>query len=828
MPRQLLWIPGVLALLAVLFMVASPGAGEENTPVASVDVWAGSAGGGAEAEQVAEVEHAAIIRSWDAEAFERGRAIYADNCAACHGADGQAAANPLATAFTRDTLKNGSDPYRLWRTLTEGYKLMPAQNWLTPEQRYDAIHYLREAFFKPHNPSQYVAVTESYLDSLSNLPAIEQAAGQRLPMDYGPALTYEIGATRSALILSLSKQISLYYDLHTMAIPSVWTGGFVDLSGSHHLEYKGPERGQIAGRKLGLGPLQWAYKGSFDDPREESERLGPVPEDAVAYRGHYLFGEQTVLSYAVEGRDVLDLPEDASSGDVYGVAHTLRIGPGERPLLLHLGQADSAASPYRLRSNNARVAASGPAQRHLLVAEGETSMALGVAGAAEGLTWSVDEEGRLLLSIPPDDQHRVIKVYRATGGEPERLARQLLRQVRVARPADPAQLAQGGPPRWEAEVTTTGSLGDTLSQSAYALDRLALPTGNPWHSWMRTTDLAFFADGRCAISTLNGDVWIISGIDEKLDRLRWRRFATGLYEPLGLAISEGDVYVLGRDRITRLHDLNDDGEADFYENFHALSHVSKGYHAFVFGLHTDPGGYFYTVKSGRKTDYEAPGAVLRIAPDGRTSEVVATGFRHPNGMTVDAQGRVFVSDNQGEWIPASKVSHIQQGGFYGYFAGEDSLRAPTSFDRPMFWLPQEADNSSGGQVWAMDPRWGPLAGTMVHTSYGAARAFYVMEQDAGGTLQAAVVPFPWAFPSGTMRTAVNPKDGQVYLVGLKGWDSVAQEDAALNRIRYTGRPAYLVTDAAVTSEGLRLQFSTPARRGDRHRPGPLRRHAVGL
>jgi hypothetical protein len=64
-----------------------------------------------------------------------------------------------------------------------------------------------------------------------------------------------------------------------------------------------------------------------------------------------------------------------------------------------------------------------------------------------------------------------------------------------------------------------------------------------------------------------GEVWIVSGLDESLEHLRWRRFATGLNQPLGLRVVDGVIHVLGRDQITRLHDVNGDGEADFYECF---------------------------------------------------------------------------------------------------------------------------------------------------------------------------------------------------------------------------------------------------------------------
>ena len=40
---------------------------------------------------------------------------------------------------------------------------------------------------------------------------------------------------------------------------------------------------------------------------------------------------------------------------------------------------------------------------------------------------------------------------------------------------------------------------------------------------------------------------------------------------------------------------------------------------------------------------------------------------------------------------------------------------PDSFDPPLVWMPQEFDNSSGGQLFVDDPRWGPLAGRLMHT-----------------------------------------------------------------------------------------------------------------
>src|SRR6185369_5512256 len=130
----------------------------------------------------------------------------------------------------------------------------------------------------------------------------------------------------------------------------------------------------------------------------------------------------------------------------------------------------------------------------------------------------------------------------------------------------PAALTKGGPARWEQVLTTQGTLG--TEDGPYAVDTLTAPEDNPWHSWLRFGGFDFFADGTsAAICTWSGDVWIVKGIDGALGKLTWKRFATGLYQPLGLKIVDGTIYCTCRDRIVRLHDLDGDGEADFYESF---------------------------------------------------------------------------------------------------------------------------------------------------------------------------------------------------------------------------------------------------------------------
>jgi glucose/arabinose dehydrogenase len=380
--------------------------------------------------------------------------------------------------------------------------------------------------------------------------------------------------------------------------------------------------------------------------------------------------------------------------------------------------------------------------------------------------------------------------------------------------SDLVSLTKGGPARYE-PLNTKGILGD--GKSAYAVDTLTIPENNPWHSWIRPTGLDFFADGRAAICTLNGDVWIVSGIDEKLENLVWKRFATGLYEPLGLVIKEEKIYVRGRDQITRLHDLNNDNEADFYENFNNDGAIDSGYHAFCYDLQLDSAGNFYYARGGH---WYTPGrrdtnALFKLSPDGLKTEIVATGFRAPNGIALGAADTIFTSDNQGNWTPSSKINLVRPGAFHGFVADPKyttkETPIPNSFEPPICWIPTEMDNSSGGQCFVSDGRFGPLSNHLFHTSYGKSSLFLVMYEQVGEKKipQGGVVQLPFKFDSGIMRARVNPKDGQLYVCGIKGWQTNGNRDGCLQRIRYTGKPPHLPVALQIRPQAILITFTDP-------------------
>ena len=438
---------------------------------------------------------------------------------------------------------------------------------------------------------------------------------------------------------------------------------------------------------------------------------------------------------------------------------------------------------------------------------GNQSVSVRLIGAPEGVTVRV-ADNRLILNLPA--LSKATFTLALISGTDEAAAAKL----RAILPSvNPATLIAGGPARWNEPQITSGTLGNNAD--AYAVDTIVTPDNNPWSSNLRFGGFDFFADGRAALSTWNGDVWIVGGIDAALAKITWRRFAAGLHQPLGLKVVNNQVYARCRNGLWRLHDLNNDGEADYYELFNGDIHATPAFHEFAFDLHTDKDGNFYHTKAGPvkqggrgfETIAEHHGAIIKISKDGKTLERHATGFRAANGMGIGPNGEMTSGDNEGTWMPVCRLNFIKPGGFMGVMDLHHRDVAPTTYDPPICFMSHKIDNSSGAQVWATDNRWGPLSGNLLHLSYGKSAMFVVAWGMSGDIPQGGITPLPLSFNSGMMRARVNPKDGQVYVCGLKGWQTTAVRDGGFQRIRATGKPICVPVAMNVKSGAIELQFS---------------------
>ncbi len=390
------------------------------------------------------------------------------------------------------------------------------------------------------------------------------------------------------------------------------------------------------------------------------------------------------------------------------------------------------------------------------------------------------------------------------------IAREVSAEVRdgpiPAKLAEVGELTKPGPRRWGEPLVTSGVRGP--DDGPYAIDTLTIPYDNPHKALFFCTGLDFLPDGALAVCTCHGDVWLVRGIDDSLARLTWQRFATGLYQPLGLRVVAGKVVVLERGQLTRLHDRNGDGEADEYECVSNGWDTGPGEHSYDACLEVDAAGNYYFFKGG-DTDLPTGGCLLRVPAAGGKAEVFATGFRHPIGMGLSPDGQLTGGDQEGNWMPATRIDAYTKGGFYGDMRAHHRATPPKSFDPPLVWLPREADNSAGGQCWVTDSRFGPLVGRMLHLSFGRCHVLEVLPQSVGNTRQAAAVDLGLFFLSGVCRGRTNPKDGQLYVCGLNGWQTAARRDGCVQRVRYTGQPLRVPVAYAVAPQTIRLTFGQP-------------------
>ena len=387
-------------------------------------------------------------------------------------------------------------------------------------------------------------------------------------------------------------------------------------------------------------------------------------------------------------------------------------------------------------------------------------------------------------------------------------------------------MTHGGPARWSQRLETKGTLGG--DDGPFAVDFLTAPESNPWLAQLRFTGLDFFADGRIAICSWDGDVWIAEmittprvGADSKSANppgIRWQRIASGLYQPLGLKIVDGKIHVICRDQLTVLHDLNGDGEIDFYECLNNDHQVTEHFHEFAMGLQTDADGNFYYAKSGRHAlPAVVPhhGTLLRVSQDGSRTDILATGFRAANGVCLNPDGSFVVTDQEGFWNPKNRINWVTldpsgKPKFYGNLFGYHDVTDPSddAMEPPLCWITNAFDRSPAELLWVDSDRWGPLQGSLLNLSYGTGKVFVVPHEKIHGVMQGGMIELPIPpFPTGVMRGRFHPVDHQLYLCGMFAWAGSATHPGGVYRIRATGRPMSLPIGLHAKQTGMTLDFT---------------------
>lgn len=340
--------------------------------------------------------------------------------------------------------------------------------------------------------------------------------------------------------------------------------------------------------------------------------------------------------------------------------------------------------------------------------------------------------------------------------------------------------------------------------------------------------LAFMPDGRLVVATWtpHGSVYILDSLqDGDINTITTKLIAQGLAEPLGVEVVNGDIFVLQKQELTQLIDHNGDEVIDEYKSFCNGFGVSADFHEFAFGLvHKD--GHFYANLSLplRLMTNEKPhadrGKTIKIAMDG-SFEYVNHGLREPNGIGIGMDDQLFITDNQGQWLPANKLIHVRQGDFHGMRWGLPDSLSDIKMVPPTVWLPEDEIANSPSEPSLMKD--GPYAGQMMFgdVSHGGIKRAFL--EKINGTYQGVVFRFTQGLEAGINRIRRGPS-GAIYVggVGMAGGWGWQGKKSGLQQMKYNGKTTFEILAIRAKPNGFEIEFTEPLSDGHGSTPSDYR------
>ena len=378
--------------------------------------------------------------------------------------------------------------------------------------------------------------------------------------------------------------------------------------------------------------------------------------------------------------------------------------------------------------------------------------------------------------------------------------------------------------------------------------------------------VATFPDGRIAVATRRGDVWVIeSPYMQNGGTPKLTLFASGLHEALGLVYKDNALYTAQRGELTKLSDTNGDGRADKYETVYAWP-LSGHYHEYSFGPKLAPDGSFFVSCNVAFGDEEwwrgesrVPwrGWILKIHPDG-TLEPWATGVRSPCGLGM-IDGELFYDDNQGDWMGSGGIWHMTKGTFAGHPAGLRWTNLPGSpvkltteqlyaevgprrdkkggayikpeniqdekepdflyevknkipeLKLPAVWLPHGVLGISNAEIISDQTagKFGPFTGQLFVGDQGQSKIMRVSLEKVKGEWQGVAFDFRSGFQSGVLRMNWG-SDGSLFAGETnRGWGSAGTQTSGLQQLVWTGKLPMEMKTVRAMPDGFEIEFTMP-------------------
>ncbi len=349
--------------------------------------------------------------------------------------------------------------------------------------------------------------------------------------------------------------------------------------------------------------------------------------------------------------------------------------------------------------------------------------------------------------------------------------------------------------------------------------------------------LELMPDGKLAASSRRGDIYMFENpFADSAEKIKSKRFASGLHEVLGLAQRDGYLYITQRCDVSRLKDEDNDGRADLFEVVADGWEITGDYHEYAIGSKFDRDGNIWVVlclTGSFNSNCKYRGWCVRVTPDGKTIPT-CSGIRSPGGIGMNAAGDMFYTDNQGPWNGTSKLSWLRPGSFQGHPGGNnwyditDAIgprpKDPQSGSRIMteakkipeyeppavlFPYKKMGQSASGVVCDTTGGKFGPFENQLFVGDQTFSTVMRVFLEKVDGHYQGVCFPFREGFGSGTL--AMKMTDNGKMFVGStnRGWGSRGKNPFALERLDWTGKIPFEVHEMRAKPDGFELTFTKP-------------------
>ena len=351
---------------------------------------------------------------------------------------------------------------------------------------------------------------------------------------------------------------------------------------------------------------------------------------------------------------------------------------------------------------------------------------------------------------------------------------------------------------------------------------------------LEVSGMAALPGDRMAIAIRKGEIWFA----EKLSTEKpiYKKFASGLHEPLGLALHKGDLYTVQRTELTRMRDTDEDGRADEYLTHAKGWGVTGNYHEYAYGPAIDRAGNMWlalncSIGKGSNPNNQWRGWSLRVKPDGSWAPM-SGGFRSPSGIGTNLAGDVFATDQQGNWYATCPLMHVKHGTFHGHadalqftklpgatFQVEQPLprnltvakaakRMPV-YQLPAVWFPYRKMGMSTTDILADSTKgkFGPFAGQLFCGEFTMSFVSRVFLEKIDGEYQGACFRFREGLDCAALRLQWGA-DGSMYIgQSNRGWNSLGTKSYGLQRLQWTGKVPFEIKEMSAQRDGFRLVFT---------------------